>query len=100
MDNGISSSISPRELVTGQMLDFKHHCILEFRTYAQVAKVHNNSMASCTSDAIALDILINAFKQLDKDFVAIDRLIIGGENEDWPVPQEEERDTFYDNVMN
>jgi Protein of unknown function (DUF3531) len=39
-----------------------------------------------TSDAIALDILINAFKQFSKDYVAIERLIIGGENPDWKIP--------------
>lgn len=49
-----------------------------------------------TSDAIALDVLINALKQLSREYVQIDRLIIGGENEDWPVP-EQESDTFYDN---
>ncbi|HBL11210.1 MAG TPA: DUF3531 domain-containing protein [Cyanobacteria bacterium UBA11162] len=38
-----------------------------------------------TSDAIALDILINALKQLSKEYVQIERLIIGGENEDWSV---------------
>jgi hypothetical protein len=38
-----------------------------------------------TSDAIALDILINAFQQLSKEFVTIEQLIIGGENPDWPV---------------
>ena len=38
-----------------------------------------------TSDLIALDILINALTQLSKDFVDIKRLIIGGENQDWPV---------------
>jgi len=38
-----------------------------------------------TSDAIALDILINAFHQLSKEFVTIEQLIIGGENHDWPV---------------
>ncbi|MGA1285536.1 MAG: DUF3531 family protein [Prochlorothrix sp.] len=48
-----------------------------------------------TSDAIALDVLINALKQLSREYVQIDRLIIGGENEDWPVP-EQESDTFYD----
>jgi hypothetical protein len=37
-----------------------------------------------TSDAIALDILINAFQQLSKDYVSLKQLIIGGENEDWP----------------
>ncbi|NET31900.1 MAG: DUF3531 family protein [Cyanothece sp. SIO1E1] len=39
-----------------------------------------------TSDAIALDVLINALNQFSKDYVAIERLIIGGENPDWPVP--------------
>ena len=38
-----------------------------------------------TSDAIALDILINSLKQLSKEYVNIERLIIGGENKDWPV---------------
>jgi hypothetical protein len=38
-----------------------------------------------TSDLIALDILINAFKQLDQEYVPIKQLIIGGENEDWKV---------------
>ncbi|USR92351.1 DUF3531 family protein [Phormidium yuhuli AB48] len=39
-----------------------------------------------TSDAIALDVLINALRQLSLDYVSIPRLIIGGENEDWPIP--------------
>ncbi len=39
-----------------------------------------------TSDALALDILINALRQLSKDYVQIERLIIGGENDDWKVP--------------
>jgi Protein of unknown function (DUF3531) len=39
-----------------------------------------------TSDAIALDVLINSFKQFSKDYVNIERLIIGGENSDWPTP--------------
>ena len=38
-----------------------------------------------TADAIALDILINALKQLNQEYVAIEELYIGGENEDWPV---------------
>jgi hypothetical protein len=39
-----------------------------------------------TSDAIALDILINALKQLNKEYVTIERVSIGGENPDWPIP--------------
>lgn len=52
---------------------------------------YEGSWARCwfdlgTSDAIAIDVLINAVQQLSKDYVAIERLVIGGENEDWPVP--------------
>ena len=38
-----------------------------------------------TSDLIALDILINALNQLSQEYVTINRLIIGGENQDWKV---------------
>lgn len=38
-----------------------------------------------TSDAIALDVLLNSLNQLSKEFVSIEKLFIGGENEDWPV---------------
>jgi len=38
-----------------------------------------------TSDALALDVLINTLRQLDTDVVEIQELLIGGVNEDWPV---------------
>jgi Protein of unknown function (DUF3531) len=38
-----------------------------------------------TADAIAVDVLLNALKQLSQEYVTIERVIIGGENEDWPV---------------
>ncbi len=47
-----------------------------------------------TSDAIALDVLINALKQLSQEYVNIDRLYIGGENEDWSVEDSESRSSF------
>ena len=43
-----------------------------------------------TSDLIAIDILINALKELSKEYVVIKQLIIGGENEDWPVEKKAE----------
>jgi hypothetical protein len=49
-----------------------------------------------TSDAIALDILINALQQLSKEYVTIEKLIVGGENEDWPVNRQRET-SDYDN---
>ncbi len=47
-----------------------------------------------TSDAIALDILINALKQLSQEYVTIERLCIGGENEDWSIEDSESRPSF------
>lgn len=49
---------------------------------------YEGSWARCwfdlgTSDAIALDVLINAFRQFSKDYVNLASLIIGGENQDW-----------------
>jgi hypothetical protein len=48
-----------------------------------------------TSDAIALDILLNALAQFSKDFVQLERLYIGGENDDWPVEGSDSRAKFY-----
>jgi hypothetical protein len=51
-----------------------------------------------TSDAIALDILINALQQLGVEYVTIDEVYIGGENDDWPVEESDSRPSFiYDN---
>ena len=38
-----------------------------------------------TSDLICLDILINSLNQLSKEYINIQKIIIGGENEDWKV---------------
>lgn len=38
-----------------------------------------------TSDAIAIDVLINALYRLSEEYVAIRQFIIGGINEEWPV---------------
>ena len=47
-----------------------------------------------TSDAIALDILINALKQLSREVVTIDLLYIGGENEDWIIEEDDDYSNF------
>ena len=49
-----------------------------------------------TSDAIALDILINALSQLSQEYVNIELLYIGGENEDWPVENSDRPGFTYD----
>ena len=38
-----------------------------------------------TSDGVAIDVLINALRQLDSDVVQIEGLVVGGVNENWPV---------------
>jgi hypothetical protein len=43
-----------------------------------------------TSDALGLDLLINALGQLDRDVVEIAELVIGGVNDDWPVEDDPE----------
>ncbi|HEY9634450.1 MAG TPA: DUF3531 family protein [Coleofasciculaceae cyanobacterium] len=52
-----------------------------------------------TSDALALDVLINSLRQLSKEYVTIQRLILGGENEDWPI-EDSRRTLFYDAQQN
>lgn len=49
-----------------------------------------------TSDALAIDILVNSFQRLSEEFVQIEKLIIGGQNEDWPVPENNDEDGFSD----
>ena len=49
-----------------------------------------------TSDAIAIDTLINALTQLSQEYINIERLYIGGENEDWPVENSDRPDFSYD----
>jgi hypothetical protein len=51
---------------------------------------YRNEWARCwldlgTSDALALDVLINTLRQLDTDVVEIQEVLIGGVNDDWPV---------------
>jgi hypothetical protein len=51
-----------------------------------------------TSDAIAIDILINALTQLSQEYVTIEQFYIGGENEDWPVEDSDSNSySIYDN---
>lgn len=47
-----------------------------------------------TSDLVALDVLINALRQLSQEYVGIKRLIVGGQNEEWSVSEEPDR-AFY-----
>ena len=49
-----------------------------------------------TSDLIAIDILINALRQLNTEYVMVKQLIIGGENEDWTV-EDKSNSKFLDN---
>lgn len=51
---GVSSTLSPRYIMTGFNIDYTKHCRLEFGAYAQVHEDHNNTMATRTTGAIAL----------------------------------------------
>ena len=52
--NGISDTLSPREIVLRQSLDYNKHCQLEFGTYVQTHEQHDNGMGKRTTGAIAL----------------------------------------------
>lgn len=41
-----------------------------------------------TGDELGLDILINTIKGLSREYVGVKQLIIGGQNEDWAIPDE------------
>ncbi|MEN9203271.1 MAG: DUF3531 family protein [Thermostichus sp. DG_1_6_bins_120] len=43
-----------------------------------------------TVDALALDVLINALRTLSLEYINLVRVIIGGQNEDWPTAELEE----------
>ncbi len=51
----------------------------------------------CTSDSIAIDILINALRQLGVEYVTIEQIYIGGQNDDWLVEESENRPYIYEN---
>lgn len=42
-----------------------------------------------TSDELAIDILINALLTFSREHVGLQQVVIGGENDDWQVPQRE-----------
>ena len=52
--NGISSTMSPRVMITGQTIDFNRHCKYEFGEYVQTHEQHDNSMSPRTIGALAL----------------------------------------------
>jgi Reverse transcriptase (RNA-dependent DNA polymerase)/Zinc knuckle len=52
--SGISTQMSPREIITGLKIDYKRHCSLEFGCYVQTHEQHDNSMQSRTVGALAL----------------------------------------------
>ena len=51
---GVSPTISPRTIITGQVLDYHKHCRYEFGEYVQTHEEHDNSLISRTVGAIAL----------------------------------------------
>ncbi len=43
-----------------------------------------------TSDSLSIDILINSLNEISKNYVKIEELIIGGENDDWAIEEHED----------
>jgi len=53
-NDGVSSTQSPRRIMTGQSSDYGLHCKLQFGEYVQVHESHDNSMKARTTGGIAL----------------------------------------------
>ena len=53
-NTGVSPTMSPRTIVTGQLLDYHKHCRYEFGENVQTHEEHDNSLLSHTVGAIAL----------------------------------------------
>ena len=51
---GVSPTMSPRTIITGQLLDYHKHCRYKFGEYVQTHEEHDNSLLSRTIGAIAL----------------------------------------------
>ena len=51
---GVSQTMSPRMIVTGQSVDYTRHCKHEFGEYVQTHEEHGNDMAPRTVGALAL----------------------------------------------
>jgi hypothetical protein len=51
---GISDTLSPRMIITGQKMDYNRHCKYQFGQYVQTHEQHDNSMAPRTIGALAL----------------------------------------------
>jgi hypothetical protein len=45
-----------------------------------------------TCDELALDVLINSFMGYSRDLAGLRRIVVGGANRDWPLPESPEDD--------
>jgi hypothetical protein len=52
--DGVSDHMSPREIMTGQKLDYARHCRFEFGEYVKTHEEHDSSMTPRTIGALAL----------------------------------------------
>jgi hypothetical protein len=51
---GISTTLTPRTIITGKHIDFNKHCRYEFGQYVQTHEEHDNSMQSRTVGVLAM----------------------------------------------
>ena len=53
-NGGVSKTLSPRTIITGQHIDYNRHCKYDFGEYVQTHEPHDNSMQPRTVGALAL----------------------------------------------
>ena len=85
---GVSQTLSPRAIVTGETLDYNRHVKFEFGEYVQTHEKHDNSMTTRTIGALALRPTGNA--QGSYTFFSLNsgRVITRGRATKIPMPDE------------
>jgi len=58
--SGLHMKLSPHTIITRSSIDYNKHCKLQFGTYVQVHKLHDNSLMPRTAGAFTLRPSINA----------------------------------------
>jgi hypothetical protein len=53
-NDGVSTTLSPKYLITGKHVDYNKHVRIEFGAYAQTHEEHSNDMEARTTGAICL----------------------------------------------
>ena len=76
-----------RDSNTRTKLEGLKQLIAMMSTGRDVSHFFPSVVVNISSDGVAIDVLINALRQLDSDVVQLEELVVGGVNENWPIEE-------------